>query len=173
MKEAVDRLGDPQDPSVSLGPLVDSIALDRVKGMIARGKEEAELVVGGNQYGKQGCFMEPTVFLNPKKGAQIYTDEVFGPVSIVKTFETEQEVIQMANDTEYGLMAGVFTKDISRALRVSSRIDAGVVGINCVSYMNVQAPFGGKKASGIGREFGEYALRAFTEPKTILINMAA
>jgi len=173
MKAAADRLGDPQNPDVSLGPLVDSIALDRVKGMIARGKEEAELVVGGNQYGKQGCFMEPTVFLNPKKGAQIYTDEVFGPVSIVKTFETEQEVIQMANDTEYGLMAGVFTKDISRALRVSSRIDAGVVGINCVSYMNVQAPFGGKKASGIGREFGEYALRAFTEPKTILINMAA
>ncbi|PNP57507.1 hypothetical protein THARTR1_02505 [Trichoderma harzianum] len=137
--------------------------------MISRGKEEAELVVGGNRIGTKGCFIEPTVFLNPKPDAEIYRNEVFGPVVVVKTFDTEEEVIEAANDTEYGLMAGVFTKDINRALRVSARIDSGVVGVNCVSMMHIQAPFGGKKASGIGREFGEYALRAFTEPKTILI----
>jgi len=171
MKSAAGSLGDPQDASVALGPLADAASFSRVRAMIERGKTEAELVVGGEQYGEKGCFIEPTVFLNPKPGAQIYTDEVFGPVAVVKTFETEEEVLALANDTEFGLMAGVFTKDLSRALRVSAKIESGVVGINCVSYMNIQAPFGGKKSSGIGREFGEYALRAFTEPKTILINM--
>jgi acyl-CoA reductase-like NAD-dependent aldehyde dehydrogenase len=135
MKAAAGRLGDPQDPATSLGPLVDSVAFDRVKAMIERGKGEAELVVGGVRYGDQGCFMEPTVFLNPKPDAQIYKEEIFGPVSIVNTFEDEKEVIRLANDTEFGLMAGVFTKDITRAMRVSAKVDAGVVGINCVSYV--------------------------------------
>ncbi|KAL6821652.1 aldehyde dehydrogenase [Trichoderma sp. SZMC 28015] len=171
MKAAALGIGDPQDPDTKYGPLADSAAFEKVRAMISRGKEEAELVVGGNQIGTKGCFIEPTVFLNPKPDAEIYRNEVFGPVVVVKTFDTEEEVIEAANDTEYGLMAGVFTRDINRALRVSARIDSGVVGINCVSMMHIQAPFGGKKASGIGREFGEYALRAFTEPKTILINM--
>ncbi|KAH7127995.1 aldehyde dehydrogenase domain-containing protein [Dactylonectria estremocensis] len=173
MKAALMDMGDPQDPDTRYGPLADEKAFERVQSMIARGREEAELVVGGNRMGSQGCFIEPTVFLNPKPDAEIYRTEVFGPVAVVKTFETEEEVINLANDTEYGLMAGVFTRDITRAMRVSERIDSGVVGINCVSIMNIQAPFGGKKASGIGREFGEYALRAFTEPKTILIKRMA
>ena len=173
MKAAASDLGDPQDDSVKLGPLVDQSQFERVKGMIERGKNEAELVVGGVQHGDTGCFIEPTVFLNPKADAEIYKKEIFGPVSIVKTFETEEEVLKLANDTEYGLMSGVFTKDITRALRVSSILDSGVVGINCISYMNMQSPFGGKKQSGLGREMGEYALRSFTEPKTVLINMNA
>ncbi|KFY91690.1 hypothetical protein V498_05364 [Pseudogymnoascus sp. VKM F-4517 (FW-2822)] len=171
MKEAVSRLGDPQDPSVAMGPLADRTSFNKVKAMIEQGKNDAELIVGGVQYGDSGCFLEPTVFLNPKPGSQILTEEVFGPVVVINTFDTEDEVVHLANDTEYGLMAGVFTRDITRAMRVSSRIESGVVGINCVSVMNVQVPFGGKKASGTGREFGEYALRAFTEPKTVLINM--
>lgn len=173
MKAAANDIGDPQDPSVKLGPLVDASQFEKVKGMIARGREEAELVVGGVQHGETGCYMEPTVFLNPKADAEIYKNEIFGPVSIIKTFETEDEVLQLANDTEYGLMSGVFTRDISRALRVSAKLESGVVGINCISYMNMQAAFGGKKQSGQGREMGEYALRAYTEPKTILINMNA
>jgi aldehyde dehydrogenase (NAD+)/retinal dehydrogenase len=173
MEAAVNDLGDPQDPAVKMGPMVDQSQLERVKEMVERGKSEAELVVGGNQYGETGCFMEPTVFLNPKDDAEIYRKEIFGPVSVIKTFETEEEVLRLANDTEFGLMAGVFTRDITRALRMSSGIEAGVVGVNCVSLQNMQAPFGGKKQSGIGREFGEYALRLFTEPKTVLINMAA
>ncbi|OQV09037.1 hypothetical protein CLAIMM_13219 [Cladophialophora immunda] len=173
MKEAANDLGDPQDPGVKLGPMVDQSQLARVKTMVERGKGEAELVVGGRQYGETGCYMEPTVFLNPKDDAEIYRKEIFGPVSVVKTFETEEEVVKLANDTEFGLMSGVFTRDISRALRVSSALETGVVGINCVSVQSLQAPFGGKKQSGVGREFGEYALRLFTEPKTVLINMAA
>jgi len=171
MRAAVSDLGDPQDVSVKMGPLVDEGQFERVREMVERGREEAELVVGGVRHGSTGCYMEPTVFLNPRDDADIYRKEIFGPVSIVKTFETEEEVVELANDTEYGLMSGVFTKDVTRALRVASLLDTGVVGINCVSYMNMQAPFGGKKQSGIGREFGEYALRAYTEPKTILINM--
>ena len=136
MKEAASFLGDPQDSSVRMGPLVDAAQFERVKGMIAKGKDEAELVVGGVQHGETGFYMEPTVFLNPKEGAAIYTQEIFGPVSVVKTFESEDEVLKMANDTEYGLMSGVFTKDISRAMRVSAKLDTGVVGINCVSYVS-------------------------------------
>ncbi|KAH8700745.1 aldehyde dehydrogenase domain-containing protein [Talaromyces proteolyticus] len=169
MKAAATGFGDPQIPETKYGPLADSPSFERVQGMIMRGKKEADLVVGGNRIGDVGCFIEPTVFLNPKDDAEIYRNEVFGPVAVIKSFDTEEEVVSLANDTEYGLMAGVFTKDINRALRVSQRIDSGVVGINCISVMNIQAPFGGKKASGYGREFGEYALRVFTEPKTILI----
>ena len=173
IREAVHDLGDPQDPEVKGGPLVDQSQFERVKWMIERGRSEAELVVGGVQHGSQGFFMEPTVFLNPKPDAEIYKNEVFGPVSVVRTFETEEEVLRLANDTEYGLMAGVFTKDVTRALRASARLESGVVGVNCVSMLHLQAPFGGKKQSGTGREFGEYALRLFTEPKTVLINMSA
>lgn len=173
MEAAAKDMGDPQDPDVKLGPMVDEPQLERVIKMVERGKSEAELVVGGGRHGDTGCFMEPTVFLNPNDDAEIYRNEIFGPVGIIKTFKTEEEVLKMANDTEFGLMSGVFTRDITRALRVSSALESGVVGVNCVSLQSLQAPFGGKKQSGIGREFGEYALRLFTEPKTVLINMAA
>lgn len=175
MKDAAAEIGDPQDPNVRLGPLIDQGQFERVKGMIERAKtnSDAELVVGGAQHGDQGCYMEPTVFLNPKAGSEILKQEIFGPVSVITTFETEEEALELANDTEFGLMAGVFTRDINRALRVSAEVESGVVGINCISMQHIQAPFGGKKQSGIGRENGEYALRLYTEPKTILINMAA
>ncbi|KXH64059.1 aldehyde dehydrogenase [Colletotrichum salicis] len=169
MKAATSEMGDPLNPSVSMGPLADSLAFEKVKAMIARGREEAELVVGGEQVGNDGFFMQPTVFLNPKPDAQVLMEEVFGPVAVVQTFKTKEEVINLANDTEYGLIAGVFTKHINRALRVSSRVESGVIGINCISVMNLQVPFGGKKGSGIRREFGEYALGCFTEPKTVSI----
>lgn len=136
MKEAVKQMGDPENPETMYGPLVDKIAFDRVKSMIDRAKDQAELVVGGSSIGESGCYVEPTVFVNPKPNAEILTDEVFGPVSVVSIFDTEDEVVAKANDTEYGLMAGVFTRDITRALRVSSRVESGVVGINCVSYVS-------------------------------------
>lgn len=102
----------------------------------------------------------------------IYKDEIFGPVVVINKFETEDEIIERSNDSNYGLMAGVFTQDINRALRVSSAIDSGVVGINCISTVTFSCPFGGTKESGLGRELGEHALRAYTEPKTVLINVS-
>ena len=173
VKAAIDDIGDPQDDTVNMGPLVDEGQLKRVQGMVERARAEAELVVGGCRFGETGCYMEPTVFVNPKPDAEVYRNEVFGPVSVVRTFETEEEVLRLANDTEYGLASGVFTKDITRAMRVSNKLDAGVVGINCMSYINMQVPFGGRKQSGYGREYGDAALRAFTEPKTVFINMNA
>lgn len=136
MKAAIKGMGDPQDDKISMGPLVDAGQFERVKGLIERAKDEAELVAGGGQFGETGCYIEPTVFLNPKANAEIYKNEIFGPVAIVKTFETEEEVLTLANDTEYGLMSGVFTKDVTRAMRMATKLDSGVVGINCVSYVS-------------------------------------
>ncbi|CAG8216723.1 unnamed protein product [Penicillium salamii] len=168
MRNAVNDIGDPQSFKYKFGPLVDSASYEKVQEMIARAKTESELVVGGGRIGEQGLFLEPTVFLNPKPDAQIYKDEVFGPVSVIKTFDTEEEAVELSNDTEYGLMAGIFTRDISRAMRLSVAIESGVVGINCVSMMNIQVPFGGKKQSGTGREFGEYVRHpAIQFPKTV------
>jgi acyl-CoA reductase-like NAD-dependent aldehyde dehydrogenase len=139
MRAASDDLGDPQDPAVSLGPLADTASFEKVKAIVSRAKQDAELIVGGLQHGENGCYMQPTVFLNPKPNAEILREEVFGPVSVILTFKTEDEVIKLANDTEFGLMAGVFTKDITRALRVSSKVESGVVGINCISAVSPHA----------------------------------
>jgi aldehyde dehydrogenase (NAD+)/retinal dehydrogenase len=119
----------------------------------------------------QGYYIEPTIFTDTRGDAMIYKDEIFGPVVVINKFETEEEILARANDSKYGLMAGVFTQDINRALRVSSAFDSGVVGVNCISTISTTCPFGGTKESGIGRECGEHALRAYTEPKTVLINL--
>jgi len=109
--------------------------------------------------------------MNPADEASIYREEIFGPVLCVRTFKTEEEAIQLANDTEYGLAGAVYTQDVNRALRVSSKIRGGTIGVNCTSVMGPQVPMGGFGSSGYGRELGEYALRHYTEPKTIWINM--
>lgn len=136
MKAAAAKMGDPSEQDTAYGPLVDKLAYERVEKMIERGKTEAKLVAGGGKLGETGYFIEPTVFVDPRDDAQILHEEVFGPVSVVIPFDTEKEVIQRANDTEYGLMAGVFTRDVTRALRVSAKLDSGVVGVNCVSVVS-------------------------------------
>lgn len=98
-------------------------------------------------------------------------EEIFGPVVIINTFKTEAEIIALSNDSIYGLMAGVFTQDINRALRVASAFDSGMVGINCISQMFTCVPFGGSKQSGLGRECGRESLFAWTERKTVMINL--
>lgn len=111
------------------------------------------------------------MFVDTKPDASIYKDEIFGPVAVINKFATEEEVIRKSNDSKYGLMAGVFTQDINRALRVSSAFDSGVVGVNCMSVILMSCPFGGTKESGIGREMGAAALKIYTEPKTVVINL--
>lgn len=166
-------LGDPDAESTMLGPLVDEAQFKRVTGFIERGKEQGSgtLLTGGARMGDTGYFIEPTIFTDVKEDSEIHKDEIFGPVSVVRTFKTEEEVLKMSNDSEYGLMAGVFTQDINKAMRVASAFDSGMVGVNCISLMMTQAPFGGSKQSGVGRESGIHALRAFTDPKTIMVNM--
>lgn len=170
MEVALEKMGNSQERSTSYGPVVDELAFQRIQECIARGEKEATLLTGGILSGP-GCFIKPTVFVNPKSDAQILRDEIFGPVSVICTFQTEDEVVSKANDTEFGLMAGIFTRDINRAINVSSRLESGVVGVNCVSVMNLQVPFGGVKASGVGRELGAEAMRHYTEKKTVVINL--
>jgi aldehyde dehydrogenase (NAD+) len=165
--------GDPDLESTVLGPLVDEAQFQRVTGFIERAQDQKQgtLLTGGSRIGDEGYYVQPTVFTDVDPKSEIHVDEIFGPVSVIRTFKTEDEVLQMSNDSEYGLMAGVFTQDVNRALRVASEFDSGMVGINCISLMMTQAPFGGSKQSGIGRESGIHALRAFTDPKTIMINL--
>ncbi|KAK2763931.1 hypothetical protein FQN54_009550 [Arachnomyces sp. PD_36] len=173
MEEKKKIIGDPTAKGTLVGPLVDQIQFDRVQGFIERGKKgEGKLLTGGNRIGDKGYFVEPTIFTDVDPNAEIHTQEIFGPVSVVGKFKTEEEIIAIANDTTYGLMAGVFTQDINRALRVASDFESGMVGINCISNLPLlTTPFGGYKESGLGRECGIDGLRAFTERKTIMINM--
>lgn len=171
MEEKRKTIGDPDNDDTVMGPLVDKDQFDRVSGFIERGKSQGKLLTGGSRIGDKGFFIEPTVFEGVAADAEIITNEIFGPVSVINSFKTEEEIIQKSNDTNFGLMAGVFTQDINKALRVASDFDSGMVGVNCVSLMMMNTPFGGTKESGLGRECGSAALRAFTDTKTIMVNM--
>ena len=171
MEERAKSIGDPESEGTLLGPLVDEAQFQRVTGFIERGASQGKLLTGGQRVGDKGFFIQPTVFEDVTSDKEIFQQEIFGPVSVLNKFKTEEEVIGKANSTEYGLMAGVFTQDINKALRVASEFESGMVGINCVSLMQMTAPFGGSKQSGLGRECGKGALAAFTEPKTIMINL--
>lgn len=174
-KEALENraksIGDPEKQGTLIGPLVDEAQFQRVTGFIERGLSQGKLLTGGQRVGEKGFFVQPTVFEGVTSDKEIFQQEIFGPVAVLNSFKTEDEVIAQANGTEYGLMAGVFTQDINRALRVASAFDSGMVGINCVSLSFLTTPFGGSKQSGLGRECGRAALVAFTEPKTIMINL--
>ena len=172
MEEKAKVVGDPDDSKTQIGPLVDEAQFKRVSGFIERGqKGQGKLLVGGHRIGNKGFYLEPTVFTDVDPTSEIHCQEIFGPVSVVKSFKTEEEIMKLSNDTNFGLMAGVFTQDINKAMRVACDFDSGMVGINCVSLMFMNSPFGGSKESGLGRECGIHALRAFTEPKTIMVNL--
>jgi aldehyde dehydrogenase (NAD+) len=166
-------IGDPAAETTSMGPLVDEAQFNRVTGFINAGLQEAQatLLTGGKRVGEKGYFLEPTAFVSVQPDSRLYKEEIFGPVAIVNSFQTEEEAIYKANATDYGLMAGVFTKDICKAMRVAEEFESGMVGINCVSLNFFQTPFGGCKQSGQGRECGRNALEEFTEPKTIMVNL--
>lgn len=160
---------DPQDMTTTYGPVVDQLQYDKIQGYVQAAKGTTQLLVGGKEYTKGGLFIEPAIFLNPTDDDPIYREEVFGPVLCVKTFKTEEEGIAMANDTEYGLAGSIYTENLKRALRVSAKLTAGTVGVNCAAVVGPQVPMGGFGSSGIGRELGEYALRHYTEPKSVWI----
>ncbi|OBT74476.1 hypothetical protein VF21_06610, partial [Pseudogymnoascus sp. 05NY08] len=153
-KFAAKKMGDPENKDTSLGPVIDKAQYDRIVSMIttAESEKQGTLLQGGRGTPGKGFFIQPAIFVDTKKNATIYKDEIFGPVVVINRFETEEEVVTKSNNSKYGLMAGVFTQDINRALRVSSEFDSGVVGINCISTISVSCPFGGTKESGIGRE---------------------
>lgn len=165
-------IGDPMDSKSMIGPLVDEKQFERVMGFIEKGKTEAELAVGGERIGEKGFFVQPTLFLKPAKEATIYREEIFGPVMMINTFKTEEEAIDMANDTEYGLYAAIYTTDMVRALRVAGKVEAGTISINKGFAFDLNSAFGGWKSSGLGREGGNYGLKEFLQEKSIKISMS-
>ncbi|KAH7629719.1 aldehyde dehydrogenase domain-containing protein [Sordaria sp. MPI-SDFR-AT-0083] len=166
--------GNPLDASTQMGPQADEVQYKNILSYIEEGKKTGTLAVGGK--GKlgstKGYFVEPTVFLNTPEDAKIMKEEVFGPVLNINTFETEEEVIAKANDTEFGLYAAVFTKDLSRAMRMAKALESGYVGINCTSpTAGRDLPFGGYKGSGQGREGRLYSMEHFLEVKSVIIKL--
>jgi len=178
-KFAAVSAGDPLDAATNHGPQADSAQFDTVHKYIAAGKESGELVLGGtpevpglSDAASQGYFVTPTVFVKTPEDAVTMKEEIFGPVVNINTFTTEEEAIAKANDSEFGLYAAVYTKDINRAMRFAKALEAGTVGVNCTSPTIARdMPFGGFKSSGVGREGLGHSLNNFLETKTVLIKV--
>lgn len=154
------------------GPQVDKDTFDKIITYIDYGKKDgAKLEIGGKTIGTEGFFVEPTVFSNVTDDMRIARDEIFGPVQSILKFKTLEEVIERANNTNYGLAAGVLTKNLNNALTFANAVEAGTVWVNCYIATAVNTPFGGYKESGIGRELGEEGLDAYLETKAVSIKL--
>lgn len=163
------RVGDPLDAKTQVGPLIHQDHWKKVTDYIALAQQEGCTVYSGQvpEPFKHGNFVAPTLLLDAKNEMRVCQEEIFGPVLAVIEFETEEEVIRMANDVKYGLAGYVWTNDIKRAHRVAQAIESGMVWINAQNVRDLRIPFGGMKYSGIGREGGHYAFEFYTEPKVI------
>jgi succinate-semialdehyde dehydrogenase / glutarate-semialdehyde dehydrogenase len=155
---------------VEVGPMIDRAQLSRLGELVADAVDEgAKCVVGGKQLAEPGYYFEPTVLTAPGGEARLWREEIFGPVAPVVPFASEEEAVPQANASEHGLAAYVFTRDVNRAFRVSEALETGIVGLNRGLVSNAGAPFGGMKASGIGREGGSEGIEAFLEPKYVAL----
>ena len=165
-------VGDPSDPSVLVGPLVAERQRDRVLGYIDKGTSEgAKLAVGGGRPAglDKGWFVEPTLFVDVDNAMTIAQEEIFGPVLAVIPYSDEAEAVKIANDSDFGLSGSVWTNDVERGIDVARQVRTGTYGVNSMATIDIHQPFGGFKASGIGREFGAEGLAAFLETKTIVL----
>ena len=165
-------IGDPMDPATSFGPMVSERQMNVALGYVEKGQAEgARLVTGGQRIDREGFYMQPTVFADVTDDMVIAREEIFGPVMAVLDFEDEDDVITRANDTEFGLAAGVFTNDLTRAHRVAARFEAGTCYINTYNDAPVEAPFGGSKNSGVGRENSKAAIAHYSQLKSVFVRM--
>ncbi|WP_028624663.1 betaine-aldehyde dehydrogenase, partial [Pseudomonas sp. Ant30-3] len=170
------RIGNPQDENTNFGPLVSFAHMESVLGYIAKGKEEgARVLCGGDRLTDgefaKGAFVAPTVFTDCTDEMTIVREEIFGPVMSILTYETEEEVIRRANDTDFGLAAGIVTKDLNRAHRVIHQLEAGICWINAWGESDAKMPVGGYKQSGVGRENGISSLNNFTRIKSVQVEL--
>ena len=168
------KIGSQFDADTNHGPQVSKAAQEKILAYLDTAKSDgAELILGGQQSGipEKGYFVEPTVFANCSNDMRIVREEIFGPFVVIQSFKTEDEAVEKANDTEFGLGAAVFTRDIMRGHRVAGAIEAGMVWINSSQDSHFGIPFGGYKQSGIGRELGAYALSAYTQVKAVHVNL--
>jgi succinate-semialdehyde dehydrogenase/glutarate-semialdehyde dehydrogenase len=159
---------------IAVGPLIDGDARYKVSTLVEDAvRRGAEVVVGGRSIDGAGYFYQPTVLTGVPGDAQLRHEEIFGPVAPISTFEVEEEAVNAANDTEYGLVAYVYTRDLDRAIRVSERLETGMVGLNQGIVSNPAAPFGGVKQSGLGREGGHVGIEEFLEIKYVALATTA
>jgi phenylacetaldehyde dehydrogenase len=166
------KLGPGLDSETQMGPLVSQEHFDKVSGYIQIGRDEGvEIVTGGGRWGDAGYFIEPTVMINASSDMRVAREEIFGPVITVIPFSTDEEVLQAANDTRFGLGAGVWTQDVSRAHRVAAALESGQVWVNCYQACDSALPFGGYKESGWGRETCRETMDEYTELKTVVVNL--
>jgi phenylacetaldehyde dehydrogenase len=164
------KVGDWFDPEAEMGPLVSREQLERVTKYIDSGLSDgAHAVTGGGRIGDKGYFFEPTVMVDAKPSMKIVQEEIFGPVVAAIPFESEEELIQLANASSYGLAAGVWTNDVTKALRITDALNVGTVWINTYSIVDAALPFGGYKQSGWGRESGREGVELYTETKSVCI----
>jgi acyl-CoA reductase-like NAD-dependent aldehyde dehydrogenase len=165
-KVAEIKVGDPREPDTTYGPLIHPVALERVTGHVARAREAgARLAFGGGSLG--GLYWEPTLFADVPTAADILRNEVFGPVLTLQSFADEADAIRMANETDYGLAATIYTGSEERSDRVSGAVVAGTVWVNCFYVRDLETPFGGSRHSGIGREGGRHSFDFYCDVKTV------
>ena len=171
------RLGDPLDPETEMGPLTSKLHQERVLSFVEVAREQGGAILAGGRrpaapHLAAGCFVEPTI-VRAKPADRVAREEVFGPFVTVLTFSDDEEALAIANGTDYGLGAGLWTKDITRALRFAKHLHAGMVWVNTYKRVHPGSPFGGVGLSGYGREMGFEAMREYTQPKSVWINVGA
>ena len=166
------KVGDPKDPNSNLGALVSESHLEKVASYVELAKGEGgTILLGGNRLDKDGYYFEPTVVEGLDENCRTNQEEIFGPVVTLSPFKTEEEAIEVANSTRYGLSCTLWTQDLKRAHRVAHAVHSGIVWVNCWLLRDLRTPFGGMKDSGIGREGGDEALRFFSEPQNVCIKL--
>jgi aminomuconate-semialdehyde/2-hydroxymuconate-6-semialdehyde dehydrogenase len=171
------KIGDPTDPATELGPLISHEHREKVLGYYQRAVDEgATVVIGGGvpdvgDHFSKGAWIQPTIWTGLADDASVITDEIFGPCCHIRPFDSEEEVIHLANDTPYGLAATVWTSDLRRAHRVAARLDVGLCWVNSWFLRDLRTSFGGMKASGIGREGGVHSLEFYTEASNVCVKM--
>jgi len=172
------KVGNPMDQGTQMGPQVSCEQLDRIKGYVGIARSEGATVFSGGEPPeleegfKNGYFFKPTIFSEVKNQMRVAQEEIFGPVTSVITFTDEDDLLRQANDTIYGLSAGIWTKDLARAHRFARNIKAGVIWINTFNMFNAASPFGGFKQSGYGREMGKHALQLYTQTKSVWVDLS-
>ena len=167
------RIGDPQADETEMGPLCTQGQMDHIETQVALAREEGgRVLAGGKPADMDGLYYEPTIIDCPRQNMTIVDTELFGPVLAVQRFRTEDEVVALANDTQHGLAAGIFTRDSARSVRMSKRVKAGIIWVNTYRAISPVAAFGGMNSSGYGREAGMQAVYAYTRPKTVWMNLS-